>query len=1240
MTRSSLLQASTVLSSLLTLTSGQTSSSSSEGGWSTTLAGTLTSFNPVFTIPPTADQGVTQLPNIYDPQAVDAQDVCPGYKASDLEENDKGLSATLTLAGKPCNIYGIDVDELDLQVEYQAKGRLAVNITPKHLEASNRSHWVVPEDLIPRPQAEDSFEHTDLKFNWGNEPSFWFNIERRSTGDVIFTTKGTHLIYENQFVEVVNSLPEDYNLYGLGERIHGLRLNNNFTATIYAADVGDPIDRNLYGSHPFYLETRYFNKGSNKSNTPLKQSELHQDSFGYDGKPKGSPYESRSHGVYYRNTHGMDVVLKPDHLSWRTLGGAIDLFFYDGPSQPEVTKEYQKSAVGLPAMQQYWTFGYHQCRWGYRNWTELRGIVETLRDFDIPMETIWLDIDYMDQYRDFTLDPVTFPPSNVTEFFGWLHGNNQHFVPIVDAAIYIPNPQNASDAYDTYTRGNESGVFMTNPDGSQYIGAVWPGYTVFPDWLSSNGVSWWVKEMVEWYKEVPFSGFWVDMTEVSSFCVGSCGTGNVTMNPVHPPFSLPGEVGNIIYDYPEGFNITNGTEAASASAASSSQAGIPATSTATETTEETSTTTSYFRSTPTPGERNVDYPPYVINHVQAGADLAVHAVSPNATHQNGVQEYDIHNLFGHQIINATYQGLLSVFPGKRPFIIGRSTFAGSGKWAGHWGGDNASKWAYMFFSIPQALSFSLFGIPMFGVDTCGFNGNTDMELCARWMQLSAFFPFYRNHNTLSALSQEPFRWDAVASASRTAMHIRYSLLPYMYTLFNDAHTTGSTVMRALAWEFPNEPQLAGVDTQFMLGPNILVTPVLEPQVDTVNGVFPGIVDGETWFDWYSGERVQAEAGVNTTISAPLGHIPVYIRGGSVLPTQEPGYTTTESRQNPWGLIVALSSEGAASGSLYIDDGESIEPESCLDVTFAAMSGHLKVDVEGEFKDTNALANVTILGAPAVGQVKLNGETVDADKHGVSTLSNTFWFLSILCHISFPFKPPFLTMPPRKLNQQAPSPVPSEDELKTIAAKSSSPESQLQEAAATAESALESAKTASSLRSAAETIKDPAKREKYLQDAYNKEIEAHGNSKKARVLSSGAFQGSVGGGGIGMAVGAGLGTVVGTLVGTVATIPTTAVGTLVGAGVGGVHGPWVKLGGGKKGEKEEKETEGNTHEEKVAGEMQDKVGDEEEGIPDPEALRRAADEFAQQRRAEGEKSDSETKEKRKPRKLEMRGKQTT
>lgn len=532
--------------------------------------------------------------------------------------------------------------------------------------------------------------------------------------------------------------------------------------------------------------------------------------------------------------------------------------------------------------------------------------------------------------------------------------------------------------YDTYTRGTKADVFLKNPDGSTYIGAVWPGYTVFADWHSPKAGDFWANELVTWHDKVAFDGIWIDMSEVSSFCVGSCGTGKLSQNPVHPPFSLPGEPGNIIYDYPEGFNITNSTEAAAVSSSSASQASAAA---ATATVGST-TTTPYLRTTPTPGVRNVNYPPYVINHAQTGHDLAVHAVSPNATHSDGVQEYDVHSLYGHQILRATYDGLRKVFPEKRPFIIGRSTFAGTGKWAGHWGGDNASKWAYMFWSIPQALQFSLFGIPMFGVDTCGFNGNTDEELCNRWMQLSAFFPFYRNHNVLSAISQEPYRWASVAEASKAAMKIRYALLPYMYTLFQQAHTTGSTVMRALAWEFPNDPTLAAVDTQFLLGPSLMIVPVLAPQATSVKGVFPGIKQGEVWYDWYTQAAVDAQPHVNTTIAAPLGHIPVFVRGDSVLPMQEPALTTRDARNTPWTILAALGDKGTASGELYLDDGESITPNATLTVTFKATKSSLSAEPCGNWHEKNALGKVDVLGVSHKPHgVTLNGKAVpDASVH--------------------------------------------------------------------------------------------------------------------------------------------------------------------------------------------------------------------------------------------------------------------
>lgn len=666
-------------------------------------------------------------------------------------------------------------------------------------------------------------------------------------------------------------------------------------------------------------------------------------------------------------------------------------------------------------MQQYWTFGYHQCRWGYANWSELQNVVDSFAKFSIPLETIWTDIDYMNQYRDFDNDQNTFAYSEGADFLAKLHANGQHYVPIVDSAIYHPNPENASDAYPIFDRGVDAGAFLLNPDGSLYIGSVWPGYTVFPDWIAaslgtSNGsgaFEWWRSEVSGWHQNVSFDGIWIDMSEVSSFCVGSCGSNNISLNPAHPPFSLPGEPGDVIYDYPEGFNLTNATEAAAASSASASQASAASTSSA-------STSTTYLRTTPTPGVRNVNYPPYTINN-NAG-DLAVHAVSPNATHQGGTLEYDFHNLFGHQILNATHQALLSVFPEKRPFIIGRSTHAGSGKWAGHWGGDNYSLWAYMFFAIPQALSFSIFGIPMFGVDTCGFSGNSDMELCNRWMQLSAFFPFYRNHNTLSANSQEPYVWESVIEASKDAMAIRYSLLPYIYTTFARAHETGSTVMRALAWEFPDEPWLANADRQFLLGGAILVTPVLSQGATTVDGVFPGSGDGTTvWYDWYNRTAVAGVSrGQNVTIDAPLGHIPVFIRGGYIVPTQEPDLTTSASRQNPWGLLVALDAKGSGTGTLYLDDGESLAPNATtwvqvsliklprhhnntwrlykrlMKFQLSATTTSITAQPSGNYADTNSLGNVTVLGVPGqVSDVKFDGKTVnsgwsyDDDTHTLS-----------------------------------------------------------------------------------------------------------------------------------------------------------------------------------------------------------------------------------------------------------------
>lgn len=96
-------------------------------------------------------------------------------------------------------------------------------------------------------------------------------------------------------------------------------------------------------------------------------------------------------------------------------------------------------------MQQFFTLGYHHCRWGYKSWDDLAKVVAAFEEAEIPVETIWSDIDYMDRYRDFVNNPVNYSYEDGKKFLDRLHSDGRHYVPIVDAAIYYPDPDNSSD---------------------------------------------------------------------------------------------------------------------------------------------------------------------------------------------------------------------------------------------------------------------------------------------------------------------------------------------------------------------------------------------------------------------------------------------------------------------------------------------------------------------------------------------------------------------------------------------------------------------------------------------------------------------------------------------------------------------------------------------------------------------------------------------------------------------------
>lgn len=193
-------------------------------------------------------------------------------------------------------------------------------------------------------------------------------------------------------------------------------------------------------------------------------------------------------------------------------------------------------------------------------------------------------------------------------------------------------------------------------------------------------------------------------------------------------------------------------------------------------------------------------------------------------------------------------------------------------------------------------------------------------MCARWMQLGAFYPFARNHNTIGTRRQDPVSWNSTfVTISKSVLETRYTLLPYIYTLMHKASTEGSTVVRPLLHEFVSDRVTWDVDSQFLLGPAFLVSPVLEANARDVTAYFPRA----RWYDYYTGVAIQS-LGEWKSLPAPLDHINLHVRGGYVLPWQEPAQNTHLSRQKFLGFKVALDDEGTAEGWFFWDDGQSID----------------------------------------------------------------------------------------------------------------------------------------------------------------------------------------------------------------------------------------------------------------------------------------------------------------------------
>ena len=260
-----------------------------------------------------------------------------------------------------------------------------------------------------------------------------------------------------------------------------------------------------------------------------------------------------------------------------------------------------------------------------------------------------------------------------------------------------------------------------------------------------------------------------------------------------------------------------------------------------------------------------------------------------------------HNVYGMNMVRASRQGLLLANPQKRPFILSRSNFLGGQRYAATWTGDNLSHPDHLKLSVPMSLTLGLSGQPFNGPDIGGFCENSNGQLVAEWTALGVYFPFVRNHNTKGTVAQEPWAFTPeVLDACRTAINRRYRLMPYIYTLFREASTTGMPVMRPLFMADSKDLNLRSEDRSFLLGGDLMIRPQWAEHTAMPQQ------------EWQCLELEEATDSYQCELRQ---------RPGSVIPLANLAQSTATLRTDSLTLLVCVDGEGKAVGQLYEDEGD-------------------------------------------------------------------------------------------------------------------------------------------------------------------------------------------------------------------------------------------------------------------------------------------------------------------------------
>ncbi|CAK0791504.1 unnamed protein product [Prorocentrum cordatum] len=528
----------------------------------------------------------------------------------------------------------------------------------------------------------------------------------------------------------------------------------------------------------------------------------------------------------------------------------MDAVVLVGPTPAGVSGQFH-ALTGLAPLPPLWALGKHQCRWNYMTEKDVATVDSSYDKYDIPYDVIWLDIEHTDGKAYFTWHKDNFPtPKNMMD---GISAKNRKFVNVVDPHI------KKDDKFHVFTEIRDRGLFIKKVDFKMIDD---PTDKKPDEWLDESQAKIADPDAVVpegWSEED--DGKW-DPPKIDNPEYKGVWKPRQIEDPDSPLKDFEGWCWPGTSGYPD-FPDPKMREFWGSQFALDTYKGTNADLYVWNDMNE----------------------PSVFNGPEVTCPRdAVHPHGGTGV-KGGVEHRDLHNMYGYYVHRATFEGLAKRVEGDRPFVLTRSFFIGSHKYAAIWTGDNYAKWEHLQASIAMVGALAVAGQSLVGADVGGFFKHPEAEMVTRWYQLAVLaYPFLRRITPTWRRRAGNPTMKATMLLVKSSLQLRYKMLPLWYTLFQEYATLGKPVVRPLFWDFlpdvTTHSDEDAVENEIMLGDSLLVRGICKPMEGEQESAAVYLPKTSGWYDLYTGAFYKPG---KHSLKVTMENIPAFYRAGKIVP---------------------------------------------------------------------------------------------------------------------------------------------------------------------------------------------------------------------------------------------------------------------------------------------------------------------------------------------------------------------